>query len=104
MKSASLDGVAIAAAAGVGGPTEGSWTDLVPYPAFSSCAQREEKCSGEWQAPGMMAMVGRLNAGGCARAAIGWGELVAKMLLGVERWEKRVDASFHNGRRTGRSH
>lgn len=75
MKSASLEGVATAAAAGVEGSTEGSWIDAVAYPACSSCAHREEKCEGVWNAPGIMAMVG------CARAAIGWAELAAKTKL-----------------------
>lgn len=82
MKSASLEGVPTAAAVGVGGSTEGSCTDAVSYPAFSSCAQREEKCEGVWKAPGMMAMVR-----GCAGAAIGLGSLLRGSF-------KRVDASF----------
>lgn len=76
MKSASLEGVPTAAAAGVGGSTEGSWTDAVAYRAFPSCAQREEKCEGEWNAPGIMAIVG------CAGVAIGCAELAAKKKLG----------------------
>lgn len=75
MKSASLEGVPTAAAAGVEGSTEGSWIDAVAYPACSSCAHREEKCDGVWNEPGIMAMVG------CARAAIGCAELAAKTRL-----------------------
>lgn len=74
MKSASLEGVPTAAAAGVEGSTEGSWIDAVAYPACSSCAHREEKCEGVWNEPGIMAMVG------CARA-IGCVELAAKTKL-----------------------